>query len=236
VQAGGPRTFVASSTDAPGSIDAEELATNVNGLRAIGSNGPFMRVELENGSSATASQATGDSRTVAFSGGGADKVNLHIEAPTWAEYDTIEIYMNSTPSCHSAWTFFGVINPTECNTVTPTHTLTKGVDFNVTTSTGVSGFGTRQVTDVSYPVTITGDTWVVVVVRGTDGVSRPMFPMLPQDLAEGSNSTVADLTDNDGPLPWNLGEQGALALAYSNPLFFDDGDNECMNGTPCPGL
>lgn len=236
VQAGGPRTFVASSTDAPGSIDAQEIATNVNGLRAVGSNGPFMRVELENGSSATASQAVGSSRTVAFTGGGADKVNLHIEAPTWAEYDTIEIYMNSSPSCHSAWTFFGVINPTECNTVTPTHTLTKGVDFAVSTSTGVSGFGTRQVTDVSYPVTITADTWVVVVVRGTDSISHPMFPMLPQDLEVGSNSTLADLTDNGGPLPWNLGEQGALALAFSNPLFFDDGDDECMNGTPCPGL
>jgi hypothetical protein len=63
-----------------------------------------------------------------------------------------------------------------------------------------------------------------------------MFPMLPQDLEVGSNSTLADLTDNGGPLPWNLGEQGALALAFSNPLFFDDGDDECMNGTPCPGL
>jgi hypothetical protein len=236
VQAGGPRTFVASSTDDPGLISASELAQNVNGLRAFGSNGPFLRVELENGSSVTASQAIGDSRTVAFSGGGADKVNLHIEAPTWAEYDTIEIYLNSTPSCKSEWTFFGVINPSSCSTVTPTHTLTKGVDFNVVPGLGASGFGTRNVTDVSVPVTITGDTWVVVVVRGTDGVSKPLFPMQPQDLDDSVNATLAALTDNGGPLPWNLGEQGALALAYSNPLFFDDGDNVCHGGTACPGL
>ncbi|MFN2425756.1 MAG: hypothetical protein ABR587_04860 [Candidatus Binatia bacterium] len=236
VQAGGPRTYVASSTDAPGSINVEELATNVNGLRAVGSNGPFMRVELENGSAQTASHALGDARTVAYSGGGADSINLHIEAPTWAEYDTIDIYMNSTTDCESEWTFFGVINPSKCDTVAPTVTLTKGVDFNVTTPAGVSGFGTRQVTDVSVPVTISGDTWVVVVVRGTDGVSHPLFPMQPQDIDTAGNGTLAGLTDSGGPLPWNLGEDGVMALAFSNPLFFDDGDNNCHGGTPCPGL
>jgi hypothetical protein len=239
VQSGGPRTFVASSTDAPASIDPEELAVNVNGLRAIGSNGPFMRVELENGAAQTASHAVGDDMTVTYSGGGADSINLHIEAPTWAEYDTIDVYMNSTTNCESEWTFFGVINPSKCDTVAPTLTLTKsGVDgpttFTVTTSPGVSGSGTRQVTDKSIPVTIGADTWVVVVVRGTDGVSKPMFPMLPQDLDTANNDDLADLTDSGGPLPWNLNEEGALALAFSNPLFFDSGDNVCHGGTACP--
>ena len=85
-------------------------------------------------------------------------------------------------------------------------------------------------------MTVSADTWVVVVVRGTDGVSHPLFPMQPQDLDDGANASLADLTDNGGALPWNLGEQGALALAYSNPLFFDDGDNVCHGGTACPGL
>lgn len=242
VQAGGPRTFVASSTDAPGSIDPAEIAANVNGMRAIGSNGPFMTVELENGVLGTASHALGDARTVAYTvGPNANSINLHIEAPTWAEYDTIDVYMNSTPDCESEWTFFGVINPSKCATVTPTLTLTKALvasptNFTVGTSPGVSGSGTRQVTDISIPVTITGDTWVVVVVRGTDGVSAPLFPMQPQDLETAGNGTLADLTDAGGPLPWNLGEEGALALAYSNPLFFDDGDNLCHGGTSCPGL
>lgn len=241
VQAGGPRTFVASSTDAPGSIDADEIAGNVNDMRAIGSNGPFMTVELENGVAATASHALVDSRTVAFSGGGSDSINIHIEAPTWAEYDTIDVYMNSVPDCRSEWTFFGVINPSKCDTVAPFLTLTKALvasptAFTVSTSTGVSGFGTRQITDVSIPVTISADTWVVVVARGTDGVSAPLFPMQPQDLETTGNSTLADLTDSGGSLPWNVGEEGALALAYSNPLFFDDGDNFCHGGTACPGL
>jgi hypothetical protein len=234
VQSGGPRTFVASSTDAPASINPEELATNVNGMRAVGSNGPFMRVTLENGSLAQAGQGVGQPQTVTYSGGGADKVKLHIESPTWAEYDKIDLYMNSTTSCKSEWTFFGVVNPSKCTTVTPTTTLTKGVDFAVTPTTGVSGSGTRLVTDVTIPVTISADTWVVAVVRGSDGVSHPLFPMQPQDLTTSGNATLADLTDNGGPLPWNLGENGALALAYSNPLFFDNGDLVCHGGTACP--
>jgi hypothetical protein len=236
VQAGGPRTYVASTTDAPGSINVENLAQNVNAMRAIGTNGPFVRVELENGSAQTASHAIGDPRTVGFTGGGADKVNIHVESPTWAQYDRIEIYVNSVPSCQSEWTFFGMRNPSKCGTVTPQHTLNKGTDFTVSTVTGDSGFGQRLVTDVTKTLTVAADSWVVVVVRGRDNVSKPLFPMQPQDIATAGNVTVDDLTDNDGPLPWNMNEAGVNALAFTNPLFFDDGDNLCHGGTACPGL
>jgi len=235
VQAGGPRTFVASSTDAPGSIDPEELATNVNALRAIGSNGPFMRVELEGDGGATASAAIGDPLTVPATLG-SGTINVHVEAPLWAEFDEIAVYVNSVPDCRSDWTFFGVINPSKCDTVAPSLTLTKGVDFTVTTSAGVSGSGTRQVADVAIGVPgIAEDSWVVVVVRGTDGVSHPLFPMQPQDLDTAGNGTLSGLTDGGTPPPWNLNEEGAMALAYSNPLFFDfENDGFCHGGTACP--
>ena len=89
---------------------------------------------------------------------------------------------------------------------------------------------------MNLPVTVSQDTWVVVVARGTDGVSKPLFPMEPQDLQESGNTTLDDLTDNGSNLPWNLNEKGAMALAYSNPLFFDNGDGLCHGGSPCPGL
>ena len=241
VQAGGPRTFVASATDDPALIDVEQLATNVNAMRAIGSNGPFMRVELDNHTT-TASHALGDPRTISYlAGPDANDINIHIESPTWAEYDRIEIYMNSDPSCVAEWTFYGVVNPSKCATVTAQKTLNKALvadatHFTVSTTTGDSGFGQRLVTDVSVPVEITADTWVVVVVRGTDGVSHPLFPTQPQDLATAGNTTLAALTDGGTALPWNLGEQGQLALAYSNPLFFSN-DATCTfsNGSaPCP--
>jgi hypothetical protein len=59
------------------------------------------------------------------------------------------------------------------------------------------------------------DTWIVALVRGTDGVSPPLFPVVPNDITQGANSTLADLLDG------NLGEEGILALAFTNPLFVD---------------
>jgi hypothetical protein len=62
---------------------------------------------------------------------------------------------------------------------------------------------------------ITEDTWVVATVRGTDGISMPLFPVLPASLNTDSNLTLEDLTDG------NLGESGTPAFGFTNPLFFD---------------
>ena len=62
---------------------------------------------------------------------------------------------------------------------------------------------------------LTEDTWFVVVVKGTDGVSRPMFPVIPANLRRASNTTLADLIDG------NLGESGVMALGFTNALYAD---------------
>src|SRR5262249_39184619 len=84
------------------------------------------------------------------------------------------------------------------------------------------------------------DTWVVVLVRGTDNVSPPLFPVLPNSIPPkacsndpcrscsvnadcaspgtctgASNQNFAEITDG------NLNQCGILSLAYSNPLFID---------------
>ena len=61
---------------------------------------------------------------------------------------------------------------------------------------------------------LTEDVWIVAVVRGTDGVSQPTFPVIPYNL-DTSNTTLADLIDG------NLGEGGVPTLAYTNPVFVD---------------
>jgi hypothetical protein len=69
---------------------------------------------------------------------------------------------------------------------------------------------------VTIPLTgLTEDSWVVVLVRGTPGVSRPLFPVLPYNIDPATNTTLADLVDG------NLGEGGEPALAFSNPLYVD---------------
>jgi hypothetical protein len=56
-------------------------------------------------------------------------------------------------------------------------------------------------------------TWFVVVVRGTDDVCAPMFPIYPADLDEAGNGTLADLVDG------NVGEDGVMALGATNALY-----------------
>mgnify|MGYP001482373861 CR=1 FL=1 len=232
VQAGGPRTYVASSTDDPAGIDPAALVLAVNAGRAVGAGGVFMRVNLEGDGGAQASHSLASPLTVnATSGNGV--VNVHLESPTWAEFDTVDIYMNSDPDCGFSFTFDSVL-ARKCD-VEPQLSLQKGVDFNVTTQPGVSGAGQRLVADISQSVSLAGDTWVIVVARGTDGVSSPLFPMNPQNLEAASNTNLVAITDYGTALPWNLGQGGSLAAAFSNPLFFDaQGDGLCHGGTVCP--
>ena len=73
---------------------------------------------------------------------------------------------------------------------------------------------------------LTQDAWIFALVRGRDGVSRPLFPMVPNDLQTAGNTTLANLTDG------NLGENGIMAMAFTNPLYVDvDG-----GGWTAPGL
>jgi hypothetical protein len=107
--------------------------------------------------------------------------------------------------------------------VAPLRTLVAGGDFDVRTEAVNLGgaAATRLEADVEIPLTVTRDTWVVLLVKGTDGVSRPLWPLNPKDLDEDSNRDLDDLTDG------NLGEGGNLALAFTNPLFVDvDGNGE----------
>jgi hypothetical protein len=106
-------------------------------------------------------------------------------------------------------------------TVSPAQTLAAGVDFDIdrVVVDPNDPAAARLEASVDVPLSIEGDTWVVVLVKGTDGVSRPLWPMNPQDLDEESNPTLDALTDG------NLGEAGVLALAFTNPLFIDADGN-----------
>ena len=87
--------------------------------------------------------------------------------------------------------------------------MTDRRDFTITPNNvhpSVVG-GSRKEAHLSIPFpNLTQDTWFVVVVKGSDGVSRPMFPVHPANLAAAGNTTLANLTDG------NLGQQGVTAL------------------------
>jgi len=226
-QAGIPRTMVASPTDAPGALAAiaDTLAGNVNAGRAFGTNAPFVRVQSYAASTGqTGGLELGLPTTIATTDGAVD-IQVDIQSPVWAEFDTVEYYVNSTTTRSSSVKESGAgpvtvyryaITPDYVQAVTPTpvvvHPFPGGQRLQASTTLSLTG--------------LTEDIWVVVMVKGTDGVSRPLFPVVPNSLKKSTNTTLAHLIDG------NLGEDGMTALAFTNPLFVDvDG-----GGWTAPGL
>ena len=236
VQAGGPRNMLASVTDDPALLDPDDLAASVNAGRNVCTSGPMVRVSIEGDGGAVASHDLADPLLVPATLGTAT-VHVDIQSPTWAEYDKVDIYFNTTPSCVNTPVNFLGSSKKNC-TATPTFTLTP-------TKSTVPVNGDFRLESASIQgLTITQDSWVIVVVRGTDNVSKPLFPMNPQEILPracsanrcracgtglpacgvfGSctitNLTVAELSDG------NLNQCGVLAMAIANPLFIDfEGD------------
>lgn len=219
-----PRTMIASPTDDPGSLSAiaDTLSANVNAGRAIGTNTPMIHVTTSASSTGeSGGHALGLPLEIATTDGAVD-VTVDVQSPIWAEFDTIEFYVNPVTTRSIAQVNSGdaTVDPVDVMTysVTPDFVHTAGTDFSITTTVvdgAIPGASRLEASTTLSLTGLTGDVWVVAIVRGTDGVSQPLFPILPFDLSSGSNSTLLDLLDG------NLGEDGVPALAYSNPLFVD---------------
>ncbi len=227
-QAGIPRTMVASPTDTPGNLAAiaHTLSDDVNAGRAFGTNSPIVRVTATAASTGeTGGLALGLPTTIATTDGAVD-VHVDIQSPVWAEFDRVEYYVNSTTTRSTTSKQSGA-GPVSVNryAITPDHVQTVAPTL-VTVNGSIPG---AQRWEASTTLSLTGltqDSWIVVMVKGTDGVSRPLFPVIPDSLKSSTNPTLADLIDG------NLGEDGMTALAFTNPLFVDvDG-----GGWTAPGL
>lgn len=228
VQVGSPRNFVASPSDDPGALSAlaETISANVNDGRSVGSNAPFVRITTDASSTAqTGGLALGLPTLISTTDGNVD-VTVEVQSPLWGEFDTIELYVNSTTTRTAANEESGnglvsvkrySITPDYSQAVVPTEV---DVFPSIPGAKRLEGTATFNLTG------LTQDVWIVAMVKGTDGVSRPLFPVSPNSLRRTGNNTLADLTDG------NLGEEGMTTLAFTNPLFVDvDG-----GGWSAPGL
>ena len=203
-QAGGPRSMIALSTDDPSLIDPNEVAANINAGRAILTSGPFVEVVLKNPvSMAEASHALADSLLVAANDTAAEdqvEVNIDIHSPTWAPFDTVEIFVSNVPTCAAGTpNFLGSVKPIcepDRTLAFPVHSIPIYKRFNTTpnvflegaltvsTVAGVDG-GSQLESSVSLLIdapTYNQDFWVVVVVSGNDDESASMFPMNPNSM------------------------------------------------------
>ncbi len=220
-QAGIPRSMVASPTDAPGGLGAiaDTLAGNVNDGRVVGTNAPMVRVTTSAASTGqTGGLALGETRTIETTDGNVD-VTVDIQSPLWAKFDRVEYYVNTTTTktIVSKNSGAGTVMVRRYS-VTPDFVQTAPADFGVNpvvVDPMVPGASRWEATTTLNLTGLTQDVWVVVLVKGTDGVSEPLFPIQPNSLKTSTNTSLANLIDG------NLGEDGLTALAFTNPLFVD---------------
>lgn len=225
--AGIPRTMVASPSDDPQDLGglAETLSANVNAGHAIGTNGPMVRIEVSAASTGQVGSLEYGAPTLIATTDGEVAIDVDIQSPEWAEFDTVEYYVNTTTkkrTINNLQSGAGLVNLKR-------YGVTADYVHSVTPTLQPAPGTTSSRWEVSDSLTLTGlteDIWVVVLVKGQDNVSKPLFPVVANDLKRSTNTTLANLTDG------NLGEDGITALAFTNPLYVDvDG-----GGWTAPGL
>lgn len=214
----GARTWTASPVDAPSLIDPADVAAAVDAGRAVGGQGVYVQTRLlaTDGSGDVADLTLGGKTTMTDAAGNV-QLEIHVQSPDWARWDTIEIYRNAPTATAGSPYLFGatpdrVLSEGDCDPTT-----TGDGDFDVTVVPdvgGVTGADRLEATLSEAFNGLTGDNWFVVVVKGTDGACPPMYPIYPHDLAQAANLTLADLVDG------NVGESGVMALGATNALYF----------------
>jgi hypothetical protein len=214
------RSQVASAETDPGKLSerAEDLAAAVVAGRVVGTNAPFMTIQARGnhlGQARTADLSATGSTRLDIDRGSDVTVSVRIASAEWAEVDSVDFYINNQPELTSA----------------PGEAARYGICPNLTISAGDPGWSASTVvvnadiqgasrTEIEVTLELADnavDTWLIAIAHGTDGVSRPLFPVAPEDLDRVSNTTLAELTDD------NIGEGGVPAYAFSNPLFIDAG-------------
>jgi len=212
------RNQIASAITDPGQLssEAETLAATVAAGKVIGTNAPFVTIEAAGsfgGEIVRANLSLEGSNTLSVNSIADVRVTVNIASAEWAQVDSVDFYVNNQPEL----------------TTQPGQAARYGVCPDFTVSRGDEGWSeTEVVVDEDIPgasrseieVTlilpdVTTDTWLVAIAHGTDGISSPMFPVVPEDLDRVSNTSLEDLTDD------NIGEGGVLAYAFTNPLMID---------------
>jgi hypothetical protein len=231
-------TLVASAVTNPALLwsEDENLAQSIVMGHALGTNAPFPTVTVTT-PLGTAGLTTGASTMIATNDGTAT-VDVSVKSPMWARFDRIEFYVNSPTQRY------------DHDNKPATRDRYKAVPYatvNVspTLMNDYPSIPGAQHYEATAQLNLTGllqDTWVIVLVRGTDNVSQPLFPVIPNSLVGKAcandpckscttdsqcpsstctvtNQTLAEFTDG------NLNQCGVLALAFSNPLFIDVNQN-----------
>lgn len=231
-----PRNFVASSVDPQDGMGANadaiseaEIVQSVRNHKVIISAGPYMTVDATGADGAT--HGVGDTIS-------SQEVTLTINviAPSWAWFDTIDIFANTEPipiDDETDQPMTGTAaNPDEFYkpyhipryTYQPTQRY-RLADGTLTMWKEEEGVITAE---LQTTLKVDEDTWVMVYVHGTKATEgyRSLFPLVSSTLLDADNKPdIFDPLDlssfHTHPNVW------APAWALANPIFIDaDGDGE----------
>ena len=225
LETGGARSWTPSSTDAPSGIVDVEIARAVRAGKMVGGQGIYVQTRLlaTDGSGGTASltgvvpagtqPGTLQAGTLVTVANGEVNLEIRVQAPTWAPYDRIQIYRNAATQVAQS----NGGTPT-LFTAVPTTTLNAGVDFSVATVpvNGSQRFETNKTINLTG---LTADEWIVVVVKGTQNVSPPMFPVMTDGVSLAQNPNLAALQNVTAT------ENGIRSLGTTNALYVDVDQN-----------
>jgi hypothetical protein len=162
---GGPRTwvYVGAGKDTPTTFDVQAFAHAVNGQRAFGSNGPFVRMTAWSGGGAK----VGLGETLAAAKGTTIDLEVEVQTPDWMPVDTVELYRNPTDTTPPA----GERNETPAKPWQVQKISLKPEDKVAGVAAGTS----RWLVKVPFQAVVDGDGYFVAYVSGSQSMPRALM-------------------------------------------------------------
>lgn len=167
------RTWVKTGSDGPLDFSTNGFAAAARAHHALVGNGPFLTVKARR--LGAGGQPEGDAvepgGTLSVASGGTVEVVADVQAPEWVQFDRIEVYTHTTGreaidgESNSSWPESRILAKQELDPAALTIEPVPG-----------SASGRRVHETARFEVPVTGDTWLVVMVRSVNG-TRTMTPL-----------------------------------------------------------
>lgn len=238
---GMPRTYVRVTDDSPNALStgsivedilATQTGTNSRPRDIVVTNGPFIDVQVNN--------MPAPGRVFTPNGGNGEiTLRVTITSPDWAEFDTLEVFANSTPDPLMNSGMETTLVPLHCWTSRALPSLMatdpcmraaiapESMTVQLATVAGGGGFQRYEATinvtldaDDIASATRAGhtgtDAWLVFRARG----DRAIFPILTSGAIDDTTRT-ANMSGNAAQLRTALAGKGVSAEAFTSPVFVD---------------
>lgn len=221
------------------SADPHTVGDSIRAGYTTMTNAPFLVVKARNAAGAAAGLELNDAFGVATkplplaAPNETVTLDISVKSPAWAQYDQILVFVNGAtnrvtggPPLNQPTTpaRYRVCGPP------PAQRLNLPADFSRTeVEVPATGGAKRYETSKTLSIASPGrDYWLVVMVRGTDGQSVPLWPVVPNSF-----------TNSGDLLQRTTADTGVQALAVSNPIYVDADNNGrwdppgVISGTGC---